>query len=180
MSNFTQMDFDRLAARHKDAVYRQLLRVCGNHEDTEDALVEALMRAYKAYKGLRSEDAFRAWLIAIGRRVCIRLRKRDLLLPVLDLAELDLESLPSGDSTQEKVERDELKGCVSSALASLPEIYREVYLLREIEEIPAEDVAQKLGLSVAAVKSRLHRARALVRQSLDRDLCCQDIMLPVA
>jgi DNA-directed RNA polymerase specialized sigma24 family protein len=63
-------DFDALTRQHKDSVYRQLLRVCGNHEDAEDVLVEALLKAYRHLNQLRDSEAFRAWLAQIGRRVC--------------------------------------------------------------------------------------------------------------
>ena len=62
------MDFDELAEAHKDAVYRQMIRACGNREDAEDVLVEALLKAYRSLDQLRDQGAFRAWLARIGRR----------------------------------------------------------------------------------------------------------------
>lgn len=162
------MDFERLVNRHKDAVYRQMVRVCGNHEDAEDALSEALLGAFRAADSLRSEDAFRGWLATIGRRVCIRLKSRDQFAGMVDLNDVDV---PSDTTPEHEAVMKEMKACVSEAVLSLPEIYRETYVLREIEQRPAEEVAEKLDLSVAAVKSRLHRARKLVRDHLDNSLC---------
>lgn len=168
------MDFERLLRQHQDAVYRQMIRVCGNHEDAEDALVEAILSAYRASDRLREESAFRGWLATIGRRVCVKLRQRDALLPVLSLSGLVEEgrepTSPSGNPF-DAFDRAELKDCVSHALDALPDLYREAYVLREIEGRSAEESSALLGISVPALKSRLHRARALVREALNDGLC---------
>lgn len=67
------MDFEKLANEHKDTVYRQMMRACGNREDAEDVLVEALLRASRHLDQLRESVAFRAWLAQIARRVCWQL-----------------------------------------------------------------------------------------------------------
>jgi len=85
------MDFEKLANENKDAVYRQMLRVCGNREDAEDVLVEALLKAYRNLDTLRESTAFRAWLAQIGRRVCWQLKEKEALLPVLQLSSLEDE-----------------------------------------------------------------------------------------
>ncbi len=59
------MDFERLSHQHKDAVYRQMVRVCGNREDAEDVLIEALLKAYRSLGDLAAPEAFRAWLAAL-------------------------------------------------------------------------------------------------------------------
>ena len=162
------MDFERLMNRHKDAVYRQMVRVCRNKEDAEDALAEALFGAYKALDRLRSEEAFRVWLGTIGRRVCLRMKRTDRFGPLLDFVDLDQ---PSAGTPETEVALKQMKVCVQEAVMALPEIYRDTYVLREIEERPAEEVATMLGQSVASIKSRLHRARKMVREHLDRSLC---------
>src|SRR5271166_3901632 len=85
------MDFDALANEHKDAVYRQLIRACGNREDAEDVLIEALLRAYSSLDRLRESKAFRSWLGQIGRRVCWQLKEREALLPVMQLSLMEEE-----------------------------------------------------------------------------------------
>jgi RNA polymerase sigma-70 factor, ECF subfamily len=169
------VDYDRLVAKHKDAVYRQMIRVCGNHDDAEDALIEALMSAYKALDTLRDETAFRGWLAQIGRRVCMRIRRKDALAPVMQFSEMELRGIPEPTAdelpAEERLARDDLHACVARAIDELPEVYREVYLLREIKGMPAPEVSQKLGLTIPALKSRLHRARQIVRDMLDSNLC---------
>lgn len=165
------MDVERLIDRHKDAVYRQMVRVCGNHDDAEDALVEALTRAYVAQGQLANPEAFRGWLAQIGRRVCFQLRRREALHPIYRLSEVDEEQLVDGVTPEQHATRNEIKGCVQRALETMPEPYRAVYVARELEGRTAEEVAKANGLTVAAVKSRLHRARAMVRETLDHAVC---------
>ena len=166
-------DFDALTRQHKDSVYRQLLRVCGNHEDAEDVLVEALLKAYRHLNQLRDSEAFRAWLAQIGRRVCWQLKEREALLPLLQLSTLYEEGreLPGNDPTPEtSLARSQMKQLLDDAIATLPPLYRSVYELRDIEDQPGDEVAHTLGISRTAMKSRLHRARELVRTHLDAAL----------
>lgn len=159
-----------LILEHKDAVYRQMVRVCGDYDDAEDALAEAMLRAYQASESLRDEESFRAWLATIGRRVCGRMRRHASLAPVIALAGMDLAADPA-PTPDEEAAMSETKSCIRSAIESLGHEYREVYVLREMEGISGEEVAERLGISLAAMKSRLHRARAMVRESLDRSVC---------
>ena len=166
-------DFDALTRQHKDSVYRQMLRVCGNHEDAEDVLVEALLKAYRHLNQLRDSAAFQAWLAQIARRVCWQLKEREALLPLLQLSTLDEEGreLPADDPTPEaSLARRQMKHLLDDAIATLPPLYRTVYELRDIEDRPGDEVARQLGISRAAMKSRLHRARELVRTHLDTAL----------
>lgn len=166
------MDFESLSHRHKDAVYRQMLRVCGNREDAEDVLIEALLRAYRSLDDLNAPEAFRSWLARIARRICWQLRQREALLPLLQLSEMDeAASAPDASpSAEEQAAAAEMKALFVAALRSLPEEYRAVYELRAIEELSGDEAARRLGISLAAMKSRWHRARKLVRQRLDTAL----------
>jgi len=167
------MDFEVLARQNKDAVYRQLVRVCGNQEDAEDVLIEALLKAYRNLDSLRESSAFRAWLAQIGRRVCWQLKQREALLPIIQLSAIENggEALvANAPSAETQAARQEMKQMIQRAIESLPLRERKVYQLREVEELPGEQVARRLGISVAAMKSRLHRARANLRQYLDRAL----------
>lgn len=169
------VDFERLAKQHKDAVYRQLVRACGNRDDAEDALVEALTSAYRSLDSLRDEQAFRGWLAQIGKRVCMRIRRRDALMPIMQLSQMELQGMPETASAdpppEDAVALDALSECVSHVVERLPAGYREVYVMREIEGLSADEVCRKLNLTLPALKSRLHRARGTVRELLDRELC---------
>jgi len=167
------MDFEALAKEHKDAVYRQLIRTCGNREDAEDVLIEALLKAYRSLGQLRESQAFRSWLAQIGRRVCWQLKQREALLPLMQLSAMEQEGveLPAqGPSVEIQVLRNQMKALLQRATESLPRAEREVYMLRDIEELGGEETAVKLDITLAAMKSRLHRARANLRRYLDAAL----------
>lgn len=166
-------DFEALTAAHKDAVYRQLIRTCGNEADAEDALVEALLKAYQSLHQLRERGAFRAWLAQIGRRVCWQLKKRDALAPIIQLSALEdqgADPLDMTPSPEALVSRQQLQDLLHEAVAQLEPEYRTVYALRELEGYSGPEVAHRLGITLAAEKSRLHRARAQIRSFLDRRL----------
>ena len=167
------MDFQALANEHKDAVYRQMIRACGNREDAEDVLIEALLKAYRNLEQLRDVQAFRAWLAHIARRVCWQLKAREALLPLMQLSVVEGQAMeiPAAQPTPEQLAAvRQMKEFLTQAVSKLPTEYRVVYELRDLQELPARDVVRKLGISVPAMKSRLHRARAHVRKYMDAAL----------
>lgn len=165
--------FEKLANQHKDTVYRLMIRVCGNREDAEDVLIEALLKAYRHLDQLRDTEAFRPWLAQIARRVCYQLKKREALLPLLQLSMLEQEGkeiVKDEPPMEQQMAMRQMKEMLDQAVRQLPPLYQEVYRLRDIDDLPGPEVEKKLGISPAAMKSRLHRARDLVRQHLDEAL----------
>lgn len=159
--------FERLVEKHKDAVYRQMVRVCSHREDAEDALATSIMLAFRAAEQLKDDQAFAAWLGTIGKRVCSRMRQHAGMQEALEFA----ESKSLIDHSVETMELRVLKGCVSEAVERLPIKYRKVYVACEIEGKTANEAANELGIGLAAAKSRLLRARAMVRETLDKSIC---------
>jgi RNA polymerase sigma-70 factor, ECF subfamily len=167
------MDFEQLANQHKDAVYRQMIRVCGNRADAEDVLIEALLKAHGHLDQLRDSVAFRSWLGAIAQRVCWQLKKRESLMPLLQLSSLEDEGreIPSAsEPVDEQIVRRQMKDLIASAFAQLSPVDREVYTLRDLQQLSGEETARRLNLSITAMKSRLHRARVQLRRSIDAAL----------
>ncbi len=168
------MDFETLANEHKDAIYRQMLRVCGNHEDAEDVLIEALLKAYCSIDQLRDSAMFRAWLAQIARRVCWQLKEREALLPLMQLSELEdagLELQDRSAAPEEMAAAEQMRKFLRNAVAELsPETRAVRYELRDLEERPGDEVAARLGISTASMKSRLHRARSMVRERMEAAL----------
>lgn len=152
---------------HKDAVYRQMIRVCNHREDAEDALATALLLAFQAHHRLQSDEAFRSWLGTIGKRVCARMRTHAGIQTAFEYAEE--HDLISQD--QSEFDIAVLKGCVKDAIAQLQPIYRDIYIACELNEKSVVEVAKELNISHNAAKSRLLRARALVRELLDLSVC---------
>ena len=173
-------NFDKLAIQHKDTVYRQMIRVCGNREDAEDVLIEALLKAYRHLDQLRDALAFRPWLAQIARRVCWQLKERESLMPLLQLSSLEDEGREiAGDrpSMEAELATRRMKEILQETIASLPAPYRRVYEMRDIDGVSGEDVARELKITVSAMKSRLHRARAILRKQLDEALAKTDSSL---
>ena len=141
------MDFERLAVEHKDAVYRQMIRACGNREDAEDVLIEALLKAYRHLEQLRDPKAFRGWLAQIGKRVCWQLKRREALMPLLQLSVLEDEGrqLSGREDTESAVALQQMKQLLADALDQLPPVYREAYQLRDVDQLPASK--SRIGLA---------------------------------
>ncbi|MCS7209830.1 MAG: sigma-70 family RNA polymerase sigma factor [Fimbriimonadales bacterium] len=168
--------FDRLWARHRDKVFKSLLRACGgNPETTHDVLQDALLNAFKALHQFRGDANFATWLYTIARRLCIRARReldrfyslddplnseegKAILRQLIDQYSQDPQALAIENDLRERVQR---------AVAELPDSLRPVLQLRDMEGLSTEETAKKLGLTQAAVKARLHRARELLRQKLE-------------
>jgi RNA polymerase sigma-70 factor (ECF subfamily) len=157
------------------AIYFMLLSLLGNEAEAEDAAQETVIKVYLNLHLFRGESQFRTWVLSIARNEGLgRLRKLGNRREDSLDAETDEQT---GDYTPailtswrevptEALERKELGEMLRDAIASLPEIYRNVVLLRDIEEMDIRETAGALGVSEGAVKVRLHRARALLQKAL--------------
>jgi len=133
-------------------------RTCSNGADAEDAVQIALWQLYRRIGALRTAAAFASWLFRIVERECYRLlHARDRL----DALDASLDDVLRQEPLPLALRRD-----LVAAIATLPEPYRKILILRDIDELTAPEAADQLGISTDAVKSRLHRARAMVREHL--------------
>lgn len=159
---------NRLVGAHRQGVYRYGLHVCRTTEDAEDAVQETLWAATRAIRTFRGTAAsIASWFFTIVRRECLRLLEGKRRRPTsLDGAEDELiaEVVDPEDALAVR-RRVEL---LASALADLDPIHREVILLRDIQELSAPEAAAQLGISIDALKSRLHRARVHLREHVLR------------
>jgi RNA polymerase sigma-70 factor (ECF subfamily) len=157
---------NRLVVAHRRGVYRYGLQVCRTTEDAEDAVQETFWAATRAIKTFRgSASAVVSWLFTIVRRECLRLIDHRRRSPAgLDGAEDDLpaDDLDPEQATAARRRSEQL----AAALSKLDPLHREVILLRDIQEISAPEAAARLGISVEALKSRLHRARVGLRDHM--------------
>lgn len=139
-------------------------KVCSSAEDAEDAVQMALWILYKKIELLRTISALSTWLFRIVERECykiFRLNKNSLLMDANDMEKLFVD----GNVTNS--EQSILRLDLSKAIISLPVTYRTVLILRDVNELTAPEVAEILGISIEAVKSRLHRARNIIRKRLE-------------
>jgi RNA polymerase sigma-70 factor (ECF subfamily) len=161
---------DTLLQDVQPQIYRFSLKMCGHREDAQEVLQETLLAAARTVRGFRGASSVSTWLYAIARSFCIKKRRRSVFAP--ELVSLDTEpeaaravSAPGPDPERD-LARHELSDALDSAIGSLEPGPREVLVLRDVEGLSADEVAAVTGLTVAAVKSRLHRARAAVRERL--------------
>jgi RNA polymerase sigma-70 factor (ECF subfamily) len=167
--------FHELIRPCERAIYFLLLSLLGNEADAEDAAQDTAIKVYRNLHLFRGDAQFRSWVLSIARNEGLgRLRKRATRREdSLDAAMEDGE----GDFTPailtswreipaEALERKELSGLLRKGIEELPEIYRNVILLRDIEEMDVRQTAAVLGITEGAVKVRLHRARALLQRNL--------------
>lgn len=162
---------DALLTQYQAQIYRFGLRMCRNPQDAQDVLQETLLAAARTLPGFRRASSVSTWLYAIARSFCLKQRRRGLSRRVLISLASKAGSLPvivdSAPNPERRLVNRELGDALQAAIEELAPRYREVLLLRDVEGLAASDVAAVTRLSVAAVKSRLHRARAMVRLRLD-------------
>jgi RNA polymerase sigma-70 factor (ECF subfamily) len=147
------------------SVHRFGLRMCRSESDADDVLQDTLLSVATHLEGFEGRSAFSSWVFALARSACAR-RRRGLKNrpPVEHDASGDADELAS--SPEQDVEQQELSASLTKALSTLSEEHREVLVLRDMEGLTAPEAAAALGISVDALKSRLHRARAALRSAL--------------
>jgi RNA polymerase sigma-70 factor (ECF subfamily) len=161
--------FETVVLPYLDSAYTLARYLLGDPHDTEDAVQEAYLRALRHFAGFRGEDA-RAWLLTIVRNTCHSWRqrhRRDGLATEFN-EELHSEEFPDAGPDAE-LERSESIEDLREALEQLPAQFREVVVLRELEELSYKEIAHIIGAPVGTVMSRLARARDRLQQLVRRE-----------
>jgi len=164
--------FEPLVRKHERRVFRVALAVLGNIDDSEEAMQETFIKAFRHLDQFRREARFTTWLTRIAVNEAIQKRStRKNLVPLAEVETAAEQFTPkryeSWKSNPEQLYgKQEIHRIVEVAIQSLPEIYREAFVLRDIEELSAEEAAEALGIKVPALKTRLLRARLMLRESL--------------
>jgi len=167
-----------LVATYGDRAGRLAMRITGNAQDAEEAVQDAFLSIIRKIETFRGDSAFGSWIYRIvanaSCQLCRRRRRRDAdvslekLLPVFD--ERGRHVGPIADwsmSVEDPARRTELRTVLTSAIDELPADYRAAVLLRDVEGLSHREIAETLGLTVVAVKTRVHRARLFLRKRLD-------------
>jgi RNA polymerase sigma-70 factor (ECF subfamily) len=167
--------FDELVRRYRDKVYRLSYKILRHEEDAAEALQDAFLSAYRGLKNFKSESTFSTWLYRIATNASLMKyrRRRE--------GHVSLEQSQTVDGTNEPLQipdwsaqplaellTHETREVMEEGIQKLPEELRTVFTLRDLEGLSNAEVAEILDLSVAAVKSRLHRARIALRDRLNR------------
>lgn len=167
--------FDLLVLRYQDRVFNLAYRLLGDYEEAKDMAQEAFVRAYQSLKSFRQESSFYTWLYRIVTNLCknkLRSWSRGHKPISLDIPKGNEEVKISTTLIDPKLtpiqvlERENLQQEVRKAIAGLPSEYKLMVVLRDMEELSYERIAEINGCSVGAVKSRLHRGRLLLREKL--------------
>ena len=175
---------EALLKQYQPRIFRFGMKMCRDPEDAQDVLQETLFAAARTLHGFRGAASLSTWLYTIARSFCIKRRRRS----VFAREEVSLESRasrgraapdPAPDPERSLADR-EVAGALESAIGALEPGYREVMLLRDVEGLSAAEVAEVTGISVAAVKSRLHRARITVRDRIAPLLAPRAVPPPAA
>ena len=166
--------YHELIRPHERSVYLMALSYMKNEADAEDVAQEAFIKAFRNLSTFRGDAKFSTWLISITLNEARNRLRRQGVVRMQSLDEppgkdsavspallRDWREIPS-----EAVEREEVRTLIKKAVESLPEIYRQVFLLRDVEELDVNETAQTLSISISNVKVRLHRARMMLQKEL--------------
>ena len=169
---------ERLLMRAQEVAYRFSLLVCGHPQDAEDVMQDALLKTYRYVSRIKEPEAFRTWLYTTVQNACRMKRRRHVGEPSR-LTSIE-QGATSGDGEAGPVDVEGhtrpadqlvmdawLSGRLRQALKALPSSYRMIVVLREMEGLSTREVAHVAGISEANVKTRLHRARVMLRQELE-------------
>ncbi len=172
--------FDRVVDAFRSKIFQYTLLMCGHREDAEEVTQDTLMKVFETVDQLREPERIRPWVFRIARNACLMKRRKSVFAPTQELSIDDFLPHTQQDGEHRRLEiadwsalpddqvlRAELKRVINDAIQKLPEIYRAVILLRDVEELSTEEAAQVLDVSQEVIKTRLHRARLAIRQGLD-------------
>jgi len=175
--NSGQFDrFPDLVKRYEQKLYNFSLRMCRNAADAEDTVQETFLNVFKYLKDFRYETKFKNWLYRVAASTCIKRRRKSKFAPERELSLDEFYHQEDSESPNQvpnwalmpldKLLSNELLDQINQAVFSLPEKYRLVIVLRDIEGFSTAETSQILNVSPANVKVRLHRARLFLRDKL--------------
>jgi len=175
--------FEELVERYQDKLYRLAMRFVRNETDAQEILQEAFLSAWKNLPSFEGRAQFGSWMYRVTVNAALMLLRSRNRHPEVDVDEIEPIALSEavdqasqvtgnlGDWSQRpdnQLQSEELRNHIQKSVDALPAGLRTVFLLRDVEELSTEDTAEMLGLSVPAVKTRLHRARLTLREAIGR------------
>jgi RNA polymerase sigma-70 factor (ECF subfamily) len=153
--------FQELLHRYQAAIWRICYNFTGNRQDAEDLTQEAFFKVYRSLRQFEGRSSFKSWLYRIAINTCKNEIRRRNSRP--QLAEIVVESVPGSASVEQEVQRRQQSRHLALALAQLtPEAY-EVWHLKDVEQRPYGEIAQRLGIGISAAKMRVLRARQAIQ-----------------
>ena len=157
--------------------------MCGHREDAEEVAQETLLKVFQSVDQLRDPSRLKSWVYRIAKNECFMKRRKSVFAPKVELSLDQLKPARLGDGESGGIEiadwtslpdnlvlDAELQEALTRAIRELPEIFRSVVLLRDVEELTTDEAAEVLEISSDSVKTRLHRGRLALRQQMDQYL----------
>jgi RNA polymerase sigma-70 factor (ECF subfamily) len=163
-----QGDFQELVRLHRDRVFSVAFYSLKNREDAEDVTQEVLIRMWNHWRRLEGEH-LQAWLLRVTRNACVDAvrRRQTRRRHEADGDDAAIEAAPGGGSDPERdAESADFRRCLTTALAGLPEPYRSIVILREIQDLAYDEIAAAVNKPLNTVKVYLHRGRKMLRDRL--------------
>lgn len=163
--------YGQLVTRYQDRLFHSLLRVTGSREEAEDVAQESFVQAFTKLKSFQGKSQYFTWLYRIAFNTSISRKRRKRPTASVDAIRDAGGAEPTGpdNGVGEKLEQQERVDAVHNALAELSEEYRQIIVLRELEDCSYENIAEILDMPVGTVRSRLHRARTQLKDILKRN-----------
>ena len=161
--------FERLVRTYENKIYHLALRMCGSSVEASDIAQEAFLAAWRGLPSFRGEANFATWLYRLTSNAAIdylRRQKKERGDMSLDDEDLGLDAVDTGPGPQDAAERTEVRTAVAAGLQQLSEGHRQVLVLREIQGLSYEEIADVLEVDLGTVKSRISRARTALRKIL--------------
>lgn len=173
--------FERFVDLYYAKIFRYSFAMCGQREDGEEVAQETLMKVFENLAQLRGPEFLKPWVFRIAKNACLTKRRRSIFAPARELSLEELRPQRDGESgeldiadwsaaPESAAQNAELREALDRAVQRLPDLYRAIFLLRDVEGLSTAESAGILGVSEDVVKTRLHRARLLLRSELDTHL----------
>lgn len=167
--------FEELVRRNQAKIYNLGLKLLRNREDAADLLQETFIKAYNALSGFKEKSSFSTWLYRIATNFALmKMRKRKIKFVSLDFRRDDTgkdypADIPDwSQNPKAHLENQELKRIIGNATDSLPDRYKTVFVLHDVEGFSTHDISRMMDISLSAVKSRIHRSRLFLRERLSQ------------
>jgi RNA polymerase sigma-70 factor (ECF subfamily) len=183
--------FDRFVEHFRAKIFHYSWLMCGQREDAEEVAQETLLKVFESFDHLREPERVRPWVFRIAKNACLMKRRKSVFAPSQELSLDDFLPAMNHEGGHARIQiadwsrlpdrqmlQSEMKEVLARAIGELPDNYRSVILLRDMEELSTLETAQILDLTEDVVKTRLHRARLAVRQKLDEYLRTDGRALP--
>ncbi|MFL5799274.1 MAG: RNA polymerase sigma factor [Actinomycetota bacterium] len=158
--------FSSLVRRHERRVYNLCYRMLGKEEDARDAAQDAFLTALRKLSSFRGEALFTTWLHRVTVNACYDALRRKRREPVLEPTRDEDEPEPAGPTSPDHADSAVAAVDVQRALVQVPQEFRAVLILHDVQDLPYDDIAEALGIPVGTVKSRLHRGRVALAELL--------------